>query len=81
MLYASKKGTSMFSVPELVARAWVALQAWKATLIQRDDDGQGMVEYALILAFVALVTIVILTVLGQRVTNTFNNASTAIGTR
>ena len=36
-------------------------------------EGQGLVEYALILALVVLVVIVILTVLGPAIANAFSN--------
>lgn len=37
------------------------------------DDGQGLVEYALILVLVAVVVIVILALLGPSVNNIFAN--------
>jgi pilus assembly protein Flp/PilA len=51
-------------------------------LAQPDDDeeGQGMVEYALILVLIAVVVIVILTVVGQQVNNVFSNISSGLGT-
>jgi pilus assembly protein Flp/PilA len=39
------------------------------------DDGQGMVEYALILVLIAVVVIVVLIVLGNQVQNVFCNIS------
>ena len=36
------------------------------------EEGQGLVEYALILALIAVVVIAALTVLGQKVSGTFN---------
>jgi pilus assembly protein Flp/PilA len=35
------------------------------------EEGQGLVEYALILALIAVVVIAALTVLGQKVSGTF----------
>jgi pilus assembly protein Flp/PilA len=47
----------------------------------RDDvRGQGMVEYALILLFIAVVVILVLTVLGKQVSNLYSNVSSGIGT-
>jgi pilus assembly protein Flp/PilA len=40
-----------------------------------DEQGQGMVEYALILVLIAVVVIVILTVVGNQVSNVFSNVS------
>lgn len=39
------------------------------------EDGQGMVEYALILVLISIVVIVILTTLGKTVNNVFSNVS------
>lgn len=39
----------------------------------RHDDGQGLVEYALILVLVAVVVIVILALLGPSINNVFAN--------
>ncbi len=44
-----------------------------------DQDGQGMVEYALILVLIAVVVIVILTVVGAQVKNVFSNISSGLG--
>lgn len=38
----------------------------------RREEGQGLVEYALILVLVALVVIAALVLLGGRITNVFN---------
>jgi pilus assembly protein Flp/PilA len=45
-----------------------------------DEEGQGMVEYALILVLIAVVVIVILTLVGQQVNNVFSNISSGLGT-
>jgi len=42
------------------------------------EEGQGMVEYALIILFIALVVIVITQVLGQQVNNFFSNVSNGL---
>ncbi|MCU0514556.1 MAG: Flp family type IVb pilin [Anaerolineae bacterium] len=39
----------------------------------RDEEGQGLVEYALILVLVAVVVIVILALLGPTIGNIFSN--------
>jgi pilus assembly protein Flp/PilA len=44
----------------------------------RDNAGQGLVEYALILVLVAVVVIVVLAILGPTVGNMFSNLITAI---
>lgn len=45
---------------------------------QDDEEGQGMVEYALILVLIAVVVIVILTVVGKQVNNVFSNVSNGL---
>ena len=36
------------------------------------EKGQGLVEYAIILALIAIVVIVVMGILGKKVNNTFN---------
>ncbi len=43
------------------------------------EDGQGLVEYALILVLVAIVVIGMLTLLGGRVGEIFDEIRTALG--
>jgi pilus assembly protein Flp/PilA len=43
------------------------------------DEGQGMVEYALILVLIALVVIVVLIILGNQIQNVFCNISGGLG--
>ncbi len=54
---------------DLVLRLWVALKSKK---------GQSLVEYALILALVAIVVITALTALGGSAENAMTNVSTTI---
>jgi pilus assembly protein Flp/PilA len=44
------------------------------------QEGQGMVEYALILVLVSIVVIVILLTMGHQIQNVFSNVVTALGT-
>lgn len=41
----------------------------------KDEEGQGMVEYGLIIGLVAVVVIVALTVLGPKIGDMFNNVN------
>ncbi|MDQ2995551.1 MAG: Flp family type IVb pilin [Chloroflexota bacterium] len=43
------------------------------------EDGQGLVEYALILVLIAIVVIGILTVLGGKVSTVFSNINSGLG--
>jgi pilus assembly protein Flp/PilA len=42
-------------------------------LFHTKEKGQGLVEYAIILALIAIVVIAIMTTLGQKVNNVFNS--------
>jgi pilus assembly protein Flp/PilA len=42
------------------------------------EEGQGLVEYALILALIAIVVIGVLQVIGQRASATFNRVGTTL---
>jgi pilus assembly protein Flp/PilA len=44
----------------------------------KDESGQGLVEYALILFLVAIVVIVALRTLGNKTNNVLNNVSKAL---
>lgn len=48
--------------------------------LSRREEGQGMVEYALILVLIAVVVLLILTTLGKQVNKVFSNISSTIGT-
>lgn len=45
----------------------------KFFLYLRDEDGQGLVEYALIVGFIALVAIGAIAIFGNTVNNLFKN--------
>ena len=47
-------------------------------LLAIKEKGQGLVEYAIILAFVAIVVIAIMRLLGPKVGNTFSSISSSI---
>jgi pilus assembly protein Flp/PilA len=51
---------------------------WIARRLESPEDGQGMVEYALILVLIAIVVIVILQVVGKQVNNVFSNISNGL---
>lgn len=43
------------------------------------EEGQGLVEYALILVLIAIVVISILTLLGQKVSGVFSKINSGLG--
>lgn len=45
-----------------------------------EDDGQGMVEYGLIIVLVAIVVVTALTAVGTQVSTVFNNIVTKLAT-
>jgi pilus assembly protein Flp/PilA len=47
----------------------------RITSMLRNDEGQGLVEYALIIALVAIVAIAALQFLGGKTNNTLSNAA------
>ncbi len=57
----------------VVARA-LAAQAWLKRHLRR-EEGQGLVEYALILALIAILVIIALKFLQPQISNTLNNVS------
>jgi pilus assembly protein Flp/PilA len=64
---APRRRTMVDMVRALPMRAYLALQS------ARDrEEGQAMVEYALLLFLIAVVSIAVLTVLGHRVSSLFN---------
>jgi len=46
-----------------------------------DESGQDLVEYALLLVFIALIVIAALPHLGQTVSNVFSNAASALNSK
>ena len=56
------------------------LKSWlQARLNVRDERGANLVEYVLLLTFIALVVIVIVTNLGSKVSEKFSSASSKLG--
>ncbi len=46
--------------------------------LPRDEKGQGLVEYALILVLVVIVVVAILTILGPQIGNIFSQITSAL---
>lgn len=57
---------------------FIRLRELMASKTRKDEEGQGMVEYALILVLIAIVVIVILQVVGHQVNNVFSNISNGL---
>jgi len=65
-------------VPNIMTNMYLRLRELMVRA-KEGEDGQGMVEYALILVLIAVVVIVILAVVGNQVKNTFSNVSNGLG--
>jgi pilus assembly protein Flp/PilA len=51
---------------------------WQRLIQERREVGQGLVEYALIVVLIAVVSIAILTTLGSSVSSVFSQANAAL---
>ena len=60
-------------IRSLPARAILAVAA-----LQKREEGQALVEYALLLSLIAVASIVILQALGIQVSNIFSNVNNAL---
>ncbi len=63
----------------MISNLYLRLRELMVRAQEDDEEGQGMVEYALILVLIAVVVIVILTVVGAQVKNVFSNISSGLG--
>ena len=57
---------------------YLRIKNWWESLLS-SEDGQGLVEYALIIVLVSIAVIIILTTLGTQVGNVFTRITTALG--
>jgi pilus assembly protein Flp/PilA len=62
---------------ELIVARVMAAQEWIKRRLRR-EEGQGLVEYALILALIAILVIVALRFLQPQISNTLNSVSNAL---
>jgi len=64
----------------LPMRTYVAVLGLRNSLdeLRNREEGQALVEYALLLALIAVVSIAVLTVLGTKVSHIFSKISTAL---
>jgi pilus assembly protein Flp/PilA len=63
---------------EFVTKQIVAAQTLVARLRERAEEGQGMVEYALILAFIAILVIVALKFLQHDISKTLDHVANSL---
>ena len=65
---------SMFSYLELVVAPFV-----RARIGRKSDGGASLVEYALLVALIAVVCILAITFLGRNTSNKLSNLGSAVG--
>ena len=63
----------MEKVEKLVMRSWIAI-----TALRDREEGQALVEYALLLSLIAVASIGILQALGLQVANIFSSVNNAL---
>jgi pilus assembly protein Flp/PilA len=77
MLYTTERGdVPRYSSTALVFRRYTMLRSFFAK-----EEGQGLVEYALILVLIAVVVIGALTLLGSNINNLFTEVAGTINRR
>jgi pilus assembly protein Flp/PilA len=54
------------------------LEKWRSQLAQFEDEGQGLAEYALILALIAIVAIIALIFLGTQVSGIISEVGNSV---
>ena len=55
------------------------LKTWLEARFSNDERGANLVEYVLLLTFIALIVIVVVTNLGNKVSSKFSSASSTLG--
>jgi pilus assembly protein Flp/PilA len=75
-----RKGEEVSFVRTLPMRGFLAVTGLRASLEELRDreEGQALVEYALLLALIAVVSIAVLTVLGTKVSHIFSKISSSL---
>jgi pilus assembly protein Flp/PilA len=61
-----------------VVQFYAYVESFVATLKSDENEGQGMVEYALILALISVVAIALLTTIGQGIVSKLTEVNTAL---
>ena len=56
----------------------MALIQYISSVLKRDEEGQGLAEYALILALIAIVAIIALIFLGGQVSKILSNVGNSV---
>lgn len=62
---------------DMAVRVWLAIQ--RAATIERDDTGASLVEYALLVALIAVVCIAAVTFIGNNASDKLSHVGSSIG--
>jgi pilus assembly protein Flp/PilA len=76
----TQKEEEVGNLRSLPMRTYVAVLGLRESLeeLRTREEGQALVEYALLLALIAVVSIAVLTVLGTKVSHIFSKISTSL---
>src|ERR1700752_3609816 len=77
--HRTRAASNWLQSPKQVVTSMVTSLYLKLRSLFNREEGQGMVEYALILVLIAVVVIVVLIILGNQVKNVFCNISGGLG--
>jgi pilus assembly protein Flp/PilA len=65
-------------VVEFFVKQAVSLRDVLADVLRRDEEGQDMIEYALLAALISIVAIVMILAIGPYIQNTFKDVANAL---
>ena len=63
----------------MLYQIFVQAKDWFSLMAAREEKGQGLIEYALIILLVSIVVIVALTALGPQIAAVYNQITTTLG--
>jgi Flp pilus assembly pilin Flp len=63
---------------DFVTKQFVAVQVLMAQLRERPEEGQSMVEYSLVMAFIGIVAIAAMKHLGHDISKTFSHVADSL---
>ena len=63
----------------MLYQIFVQAKEWFSLMAAREEKGQGLIEYALIILLVSIVVIVALTALGPQIADVYDQITTTLG--
>ena len=63
----------------MLAQILLYAKSWLMGLGLTEEEGQGLVEYALIILLISIVVIVVLGLLGEQITDVFQQITNVLG--